>query len=127
MSDVNDFFTLNTPAKCFRFIAVVEAITWAALLVGMAVKYGGGVDSAVRVPGMLHGAAFVIYLIVTLWAAVALKWSFKTLVLAGLASIPPFFTIWFEVWARRKGNLGELSLPATLRGGDEVARDKLAV
>ncbi|MCF8588410.1 DUF3817 domain-containing protein [Gordonia liuliyuniae] len=124
---MKDFFTLTTPAKCFRFFAVVEAITWAALLIGMAFKYGGGIDSAVRYPGMAHGAAFVIYLIVTVWAAIALKWNIKTLILAGLASIPPFFTVWFEVWARRNGHLGELSHDASAPGGDEVDRDKLTV
>nr|WP_246372282.1 DUF3817 domain-containing protein [Gordonia humi] len=118
---------MTTPAKCFRFIAVVEAITWVALLIAMIVKYGGGVDSAVRVPGMLHGIAFVAYLVITLWAAIALKWNFKTFVLAALASIPPAFTVWFEVWARRNGHLGELSNLATGRGGDDVDRDKLAV
>ncbi|MCF8569360.1 DUF3817 domain-containing protein [Gordonia sp. HY002] len=124
---MKDFFTLTTPAKCFRFIAVVEAITWAALLIGMAFKYGGGFDTAVRIPGMAHGAAFVAYLVITLWAAYALKWNLKTLVLAGLAAIPPFFSVWFEVWARRNGHLGELSHGATARGDDDVDRDKLAV
>ncbi|WP_132993793.1 DUF3817 domain-containing protein [Gordonia zhaorongruii] len=123
---MKDFFNLSTPAKRFRFIAVVEAITWAALLVGMAFKYGGGYESAVSVPGALHGAAFVIYLIVTLLTARALRWDIKILALAVIASVPPFFTVWFETWARRKGHLGELSGDAA-RGSTDEDRDKLTV
>lgn len=123
---MKDFFTLTTPAKCFRFIAVVEAITWGALIIAMIVKRAADMDSAIRVPGMAHGAAFVIYLIVALWAAFSLKWSPKVLILALVAAVPPFFTVWFEVWARRNGHLGELSHDATGRGGDQVDRDKLA-
>ncbi|WP_050792872.1 DUF3817 domain-containing protein [Gordonia neofelifaecis] len=106
---MKDFFDVSTPAKRFRLIAVIEAITWGLLLIGMAVKYGAGIDSATMIPGSLHGAAFVIYLIVTLLTARALKWNFKVLVLALLASIPPFFTLWFESWAKKNGHLGELS------------------
>ncbi|MGB3696832.1 MAG: DUF3817 domain-containing protein [Gordonia sp. (in: high G+C Gram-positive bacteria)] len=109
MIAVNDFFNVSTPAKRFRLIAVVEAITWGLLLIGMAVKYGAGIDSATMVPGALHGAAFVVYLVVTLLTARSLGWNLKVLALALVASIPPFFTVWFEVWAKNNGHLAELS------------------
>ncbi|QRY63636.1 DUF3817 domain-containing protein [Gordonia sp. PDNC005] len=127
---MKDFFTLTTPARVFRFVAVIEAITWAALLIGMGFKYIGGIDSAVRIPGMAHGGVFVVYLIVTVVAASSLKWwterptlslrikgigadvRVPVILLALIASIPPFFTVWFEVWARRNGHLGELSASA---------------
>lgn len=106
---MKDVFDISTAARQFRMIAVIEAITWGLLLIGMAVKYGAGIDSATMVPGALHGAAFVIYLIVTLVAARKLKWDLKVLALALVASIPPFFTVWFEQWAKKNGHLGELS------------------
>ncbi|MBF6247082.1 hypothetical protein IU471_26410, partial [Nocardia elegans] len=34
-----------------------------------------------------------------------LNWNWKTTVLALLSSIPPFFTVVFEVWAVRTGKL----------------------
>ncbi|WP_026918807.1 DUF3817 domain-containing protein [Gordonia shandongensis] len=121
---MTDFFDLSTPARRFRFIAVVEAITWALLLVGMAVKYGAGVDAATMVPGALHGAAFLIYLAAALHAAVRLSWTPKVTILALVASLPPFFTVWFEQWAKRNGHLGELSDSVADDDGD---RDTLKV
>ena len=90
----------------FRVVAVVEALTWAGLLVGMAVKYlGSGNETGVHVMGPLHGAAFVAYCLVTLWTARVFRWSWP-LVLTGLAaSVPPFGTWLFEQWARRGGHL----------------------
>ncbi|MBM7368603.1 DUF3817 domain-containing protein [Gordonia hydrophobica] len=106
---MNDFFSVSTAAKRFRLIAIIEAITWGLLLIGMAVKYGADVESATMIPGSLHGAAFVIYLIVTVLTARSLKWNLKVTALALVASIPPFFTVWFEQWAKKNGHLGELS------------------
>ncbi|MGB3604826.1 DUF3817 domain-containing protein [Gordonia sp. (in: high G+C Gram-positive bacteria)] len=106
---MNSFFDLSTPAKRFRFIAVIEAITWGLLLIGMGIKYGAGIDSATMVPGMLHGVAFIAYVILALLAARALNWDVKVLGLALIASLPPFFSIIFEWWAKKNGHLGELS------------------
>lgn len=106
---MNDFFDLRTPAKLFRFVAVVEAITWAVLIVAMIVKRVADMDEAIRIPGMTHGIVFMIYLVVALIAARALKWDIKVTALALVASIPPFFTVWFEQWAKKNGHLGELS------------------
>lgn len=121
---MTDFFDLRTPAKLFRFVAVVEAITWAVLIVAMIVKRVADMDSAIRIPGMTHGIVFIIYLVVALVAARALKWNLKVTVMALLASIPPFFTVWFEQWAKKNGHLGELS-DSTLAVGDD--RDTLKV
>ena len=111
----------NSPAvappivRWFRIVAIAEAITWVALLIGMAVKYvpDPNIDSGVRIPGMLHGAVFVLYLVVTVLTALALRWSKGLTVLALLASIPPFGTIIFEVWASRTGRLVRTAVPAS--------------
>jgi len=120
---MKNFFDLSTPAKRFRFVAIVEAVTWAALIVAMIVKRVADMDSAIRIPGMVHGIVFVIYVLLALLTARALKWNLKVLALALVASIPPFFTVWFEVWARRNGHLGELSA-ASATPDDE--RDKVS-
>ncbi len=124
---MKDFFDLSTPAKRFRFIAVLEAITWAALIVAMIVKRVADMDSAIRVPGMVHGIVFIVYVVVALLTARALKWNLKVLILSLIASIPPFFTVWFEVWARRNGHLGELSESTSGLGGPDTDRDRLTV
>jgi len=102
-------FDLSTPAKRFRFIAILEAITWLALLISMAVKYGADNESATFVPGMVHGVVFVCFVVVSLLTARALKWNFKVTAWALFSSIPPFGSIVFELWAQRRGHLAELS------------------
>lgn len=123
MVAMSTFFDLRTPAKRFRFIAVLEAITWLALLIAMFFKWVLGHTEAVAVPGMVHGIVFVVFVIVTIMTAVSLTWTARValplgegrevgipIVLWALASsIPPFGSLVFERWAVRHGHLAELS------------------
>ncbi|MFD4179633.1 DUF3817 domain-containing protein [Rhodococcus sp. NPDC058514] len=109
-----NFFDLSTTAKRFRFIAVIEAITWGLLLIGMFFKYVFDIEAATMVPGMLHGVAFIGFLILGLLAAIAFKWSPKVMIAAIVASIIPFATIAFERWVAKAGQLGELSAPGSV-------------
>ncbi|MFE6815059.1 DUF3817 domain-containing protein [Streptomyces sp. NPDC057677] len=53
-----------------------------------------------------HGAAFVVYVLLTVLVAIRLKWRLgRTTFLALAAAVPPFMTLAFEVWARRTGRL----------------------
>lgn len=98
-------------ARIFIVAAIVEAITWALLLIGMYVKYVPESTAVlVSIFGALHGAAFIVYLVATLFAARRLKWSFAVTAWALLASIPPFTTLVFEIIARRRGLLGDNDL-----------------
>lgn len=105
-------------ARVFRVVAVAEAFSWAGLLVGMFVKYvatgpdGVGEEIGVTVFGPIHGALFVAYVLITLLTARVLRWSWPTIVLALVASLPPLATLVFERWARRTGRLGQPSDPA---------------
>ena len=95
-------------ARVFIIAAIVEACTWAALLVGMYVKYVPETTTVlVSIFGALHGVAFVAYLGATMFAASRLRWSRTVTVWALLASIPPFTTLVFEAIARRRGLLGD--------------------
>ncbi|UAK38620.1 DUF3817 domain-containing protein [Gordonia bronchialis] len=109
MGAMTQIFDLSTPAKRFRFVAVAEAITWAALLVAMFFKWVLGHEEAVAIPGMVHGIVFVIFVAVSLLTWHQLKWSVGVTALALISSIPPFGTLVFEWWARRNGHLAELS------------------
>ncbi len=110
MERMRQFFDLSTPAKRFRFVAVLEAITWAALLVAMFFKWVLGHDEAVQIPGMTHGIVFMVFVVISLLTAFSLRWSVKVTGLALFSSIPPFGTLVFEWWARRNGHLAELSV-----------------
>ena len=92
--------------RLFRAVAVAEACSWAGLLIGMLFKYVVvGNEIGVQVFGPIHGALFVSYLVVTVWAARTLRWPFSTMIVALLCSIPPLATLWFERRARRTGRL----------------------
>ncbi|MFD3511177.1 DUF3817 domain-containing protein [Nocardia sp. NPDC058666] len=124
MAVMGEFFDVRTPAKRFRLFAIAEAISWIGLLIGMAFKWipffldklGVLTDPqwvvGVKIFGPVHGTIFVGYLIVTLVVSRELEWTRRTLLLALGASVPPLATVWFERWAERTGQLGELSVDA---------------
>ncbi|WP_242880196.1 DUF3817 domain-containing protein [Stenotrophomonas maltophilia] len=56
--------------------------------------------------GPLHGVAFLVYVAVTLFAAVRLRWPWWASALALLAAIPPLVTLPLEWWFKRRGLLG---------------------
>lgn len=60
--------------RVFAVMAFIEALTWTGLLVGMALKYGGVTVMGVKIFGPLHGWAFIAYVVVTVLAAVRLRW-----------------------------------------------------
>jgi integral membrane protein len=111
MGRMANIFDLSTWAKRFRFVAVLEAITWLGLLIGMAFKYlpADGNEVGVKIFGPIHGAVFVLYVLVAIVTAKKLSWSLVTTFWALVASVPPFGTIVFEAWAVRTGRLAELS------------------
>jgi integral membrane protein len=91
----------------FVVVAVVEAFTWAGLLVGMYLKHVADVtELGVRVFGSLHGAAFLAYVLLALLTARRQRWPlFWTTALALASAVPPFATVAFEQIARRRGLL----------------------
>ncbi|PPK98162.1 integral membrane protein [Kineococcus xinjiangensis] len=96
-------------AVLFRAVAVAEAVSWAALLVAMFLKWVLVVDTphegGVPVAGRIHGALFMLYVAVALVAARTFRWNWKTALLALVAAVPPFATVVFERWATRRGML----------------------
>ncbi|MFE7746488.1 DUF3817 domain-containing protein [Nocardia sp. NPDC057455] len=119
---MGNVFDLSTVAKRFRFVAVLEAISWFLLIIGMVFKrIPEPVLWPVKVFGMTHGIVFVLFVIAAIVAARELGWSAKTTVLALLSSIPPFCTVLFEVWAVRSGQLGELSNAGSAESGAPVS------
>jgi integral membrane protein len=96
--------------RAFRILAVAEAFSWAALLVGMYFKWiAGTTEIGVQVAGPVHGALFVGYGITALALWRLQRWPFLVAVSAGVSAVFPFATLWFERWAGRRGHLS----PAT--------------
>lgn len=107
------FFDLRSTAGRFRFFAVLEAISWLGLIIGMAFKwipyfltdvYGN--EIGVKIFGPVHGGIFMLFVLTALLAAREFGWDLRTTALALASSIPPFATIAFEIWAVRTGKLG---------------------
>jgi len=90
----------------FKVVALLEGVSWLGLLIGMYVKYVADAgEVGVQVFGPIHGGVFVAYVVLTLLTARLQRWSWWTLVLGLVASIPPFGTVLFETWAQRTGRL----------------------
>lgn len=92
--------------RLFHAVALIEALTWAGLLIGMTFKYLiNGDQRAVRIFGALHGAAFIVYSILTVVAGARFRWGARVTAVGVLAAFPPFCTVLFDRWAKRTGRL----------------------
>lgn len=79
--------------KMLRLLAVLEGISY-LLLVGicMPLKYLFDIPEPTHPIGLAHGVLFVAYCLLVLIVTLKYKWSFKTMMLAGIASLLPFGT-----------------------------------
>src|SRR5688500_18472253 len=85
----------------FRIVAFWEGISYLLLLfVAMPLKYGAGVDVAVRIVGMAHGVLFLAYC-VTL-ALAARRLGARLTLIALVISFVPGGTFWLEGRLRRE-------------------------
>jgi integral membrane protein len=97
-------------------VALLEAVSWVGLLVGMYFKYLGSprTEVGVKVFGMAHGLVFVAFVVMGLLAGIAFQWATGTWLLALLASIVPLCSVIFLIWADRTGKMGEVGGAATM-------------
>ena len=104
--------------RIFRILAVAEAFSWAALLIGMYFKWiAGTTELGVQVAGPIHGVLFVGYAVAALALWRLQRWSFVVALFAGLSAVFPFATLLFERWADRRGLL---SVRAAARTADST-------
>ncbi|WP_045732574.1 DUF3817 domain-containing protein [Pseudarthrobacter chlorophenolicus] len=96
----------NAAIRTFRILAVAEAFSWAALLIGMYFKWiAGTTEIGVQVAGPIHGALFVGYGVTALVLWRLQRWPFTVALFAGLSAVFPFATILFERWADKRNLL----------------------
>jgi integral membrane protein len=77
----------------FRFIAVLEGISFIVLLfIAMPLKYLAGLPLAVKYVGWSHGVLFVFYMLLLLQVWFTYKWKFGKVIWAVFASLLPFGT-----------------------------------
>ena len=80
----------------FRVIAVLEALSWFALLFTMYLKYGLNEPEPNQVTGMAHGILSVIYVGLALKISDDIPWSRQQLIIVLVASLIPGATIYVE-------------------------------
>lgn len=98
----------RTAVRLFRTVALLEGLSWLGLLVGMYVKYVAQTsEQGVHVFGPIHGGVFVAYVALTLVTGRLQRWSSWTMLTGLAASIPPFGTVLFDLWAKRTGRLAQ--------------------
>jgi integral membrane protein len=96
----------NAVIRIFRILALAEAFSWAALLVGMYFKWiAKSTELGVEIAGPIHGGLFIAYGMTTLILWRLQRWPFLVALFAGLSAVLPFATVLFERWAGRRGYL----------------------
>ena len=79
--------------KNFSLINTIEGYSYLLLLfVAMPMKYLMGYAIATKIVGSIHGALFVLFLILLVSAWQEAKWSFKESIVFFIASLLPFGT-----------------------------------
>lgn len=92
----------------FRLVAHLEAVSWAGLLAGMVLehlvaRYAELGDRLVFAFGSVHGGLVIVYVVLAIGVGLGRGWRRITWALALAATVPPFATVAFDVWARRTG------------------------
>lgn len=83
--------------KHLRIIGFAEGLSYLILLgISMPLKYLFHFPQAVIVNGWIHGGLFVWYALAVLHTWVQCKWPFKRAFTAGIVSLIPFGTFWFD-------------------------------
>ena len=85
-----------------RYIALTEATSFLALLVASFVKRTGGGELGVHILGPLHGALFVVYVIVALNLRAELGWSPQTTFWILVGAVVPFGGYVVDWWLVRE-------------------------
>ena len=78
------FPSTATMIRIFRGLAIAEAFSWAALLLGMVLKWiTRTTELGVEIAGPIHGAFFIGYAIAALSLWAMLRWPFRVALLSG--------------------------------------------
>ncbi|HET8991889.1 MAG TPA: DUF3817 domain-containing protein [Candidatus Saccharimonadales bacterium] len=93
-------FTDHEAWLIFKLAAYLEAIGWTLLIGGILVsKYLTPHSTiAVQIAGHMHGTLFILYIAAVAVASPSLHWKPVRIILAGLMSVPPYGTLFFEFW-----------------------------
>lgn len=79
--------------KFLRIIAVLEAISWLALLIAMYYKWILGDTTYMNLVGRTHGFLFIGFVLLVLLVGYKMKWEKREIAWSLLSSLPPGGTL----------------------------------
>lgn len=93
---------INT-IRSLRWIGIAEGISFLVLLlIAMPLKYRFGWPLAVKYVGWAHGLLFILYIVAVFAAIRAMKWGFRGVAVALIASLLPAGTFVLDRSLRRR-------------------------
>lgn len=87
--------------KGLRYVALVEATTFLALLVATYFKHADGKEQGVTVLGPIHGLLFLLYVFIALNVRRQMGWSGKTTFWVLFGAVAPFGGYIVDRWLVR--------------------------
>ena len=98
----NRVFTEDESWLLFRIAAIAEACGWTLLITGIALEKFiiPGNTIPVMIAGQFHGVLFLSYALASIGLYPTLRWSRQKALFALLASVPPYGSLMFEMWAQ---------------------------
>ncbi len=104
----------TTPLGKFRLIAFIEGCSFMLLVcVGMPLKYLAGQPWPNWIIGSAHGALFLLYVLILLWAASSRKWPLWWTAVAFAASLIPIGTFILDPSLKRELEVERASASGT--------------
>jgi integral membrane protein len=89
--------------RSLRLIGIAEGFSFLILLlIAMPLKYWMGWPLAVRYVGWAHGLLFILYIVAVFAAIRAMKWGFKGVAVALIASLLPAGTFVLDRSLRKR-------------------------
>jgi len=85
-----------------RYVALIEATTFLALLVATFIKYQDNSPQGVQILGPIHGIFFLLYVLLALNVRSAAGWDAKTTLLVLLGAVLPFGGYVVDRWLSRQ-------------------------
>jgi integral membrane protein len=88
--------------RTFRYVALLEATSFLALLVATVVKHSDGGETGVQILGPIHGLLFLAYVLLVFAIRGEERWSVKVTCWILLGAVLPFGGYVVDWWLLRE-------------------------
>ncbi|HTF81243.1 MAG TPA: DUF3817 domain-containing protein [Cytophagales bacterium] len=86
----------NNSLGRLRLVGLLEGISYLVLLVFSILKRVYDKPELIKVPGMVHGALFVLFVLALIDVHISYKWPIKKTIIAFIASLFPLGNFWAD-------------------------------